>query len=80
MTSPTCSSCPSALAVGDDDLDLLHAGDYRGMTARGHRVYRVPRVAQKTLEIIVAGCRTDPGAFVEKAEWQPSGPPARRGA
>ena len=30
-----------ALVVGDDDLDLLHVGQYRGMTTDCRRVYRV---------------------------------------
>jgi hypothetical protein len=30
-----------ALVMGDDDLDLLHAGHYRGMTTGCRRVYRV---------------------------------------
>jgi hypothetical protein len=30
-----------ALVVGDDDLDLLHVGHYRGDDHRRHRVYRV---------------------------------------
>jgi hypothetical protein len=27
--------------MGDDDLDLLHAGHYRGMTTDSRQVYRV---------------------------------------
>ncbi len=27
--------------MGDDDLDLLHVGHYRGDDHRRHRVYRV---------------------------------------
>jgi hypothetical protein len=50
--------------MGDDDLDLIHVGDYREMTTGCRRIYRVRRHGR-----LAASCTTPAADQVKPATF-----------
>jgi hypothetical protein len=66
--------------MGDNDLDLLHAGDYRRDDHPASPGLSRPAAAPKRWEIIVAGVSYRRQCVRGEGKWQPPGLPASRGA